>query len=309
MDQVLVRPAGMIGPATRPQIPVGQDLGHSYILPTSRFSFSQFKLEKQCAACYEQRYVYGHPSVLRPVMAVGRAIHGALSAGRLALIAGRSVNVGELKDFAAEAFDAAYKGLRSDGTEPEDEPIRKLGKSDKDWGQVKDNAVRVAEATVPLVLTAEASHTVLAVEASVDFDGVFPFPFAGYVDRWLDDASWATAGHVGDDKVVAKDEPPDDWVAWQVTTYTLPWRLSGERMEGGVNQHIKTKTPAVHLWTEKGYTFEPTIEQCTAVYEMILASARRISAGRFEPGPHPWGCDTEHARYPRFGIVVPEVAA
>lgn len=277
-------------------------------LPKGVFSFSQFRLEKSCAACYEQRYVLRKPMVLGSALITGSAIHASLAVGRRALKAGQDVSAQMVSDAASDGFDGAVKGLTRSGDEPAEPPTLKLNKSDKDWGTVKDKAIATAKFTVMEVLRAESKHQVVAVEAEVAMAGVFPFPFAAYADRMLDDEAWESFGHIGDDKSVGKDELPDVWTAWQCTTYSLPWWLAGEPVEVGVNQHGKTVTPFVHLWTEPGYSFRASDDQHRAVYDMIVRSAERISAGRFEPGPHPFGCDYDHPRYPRFGIVVPEVA-
>lgn len=296
----------IIGPSSA--IPQPMPRRRDIQLPKGSFSFSQFRLEKQCGACYEQRYVERAPMVLKPPLVIGSAIHEGLAHGRRALRANQRVPVGELMEAVAEAFDHSLEGRTRQGEMPAQPPELKLGKSDKSWGDVKDQAIATARFTVQRVLEAEALHQVTAIEAEITMHGVFPFPFSAYADRMLDDESWDSFGHIGDDKSAGKDEPPDVWTAWQVTTYSLPFWLAGELVDVGVNQHIKTKVPNVHLWNEPGYSFRPTADQHRAVYDMIVRSAERVSAGRFEPGPHPYGCDYEHPRYPRFGIVVPEGA-
>lgn len=292
-----------------PNAPIPRPMEHrrDIVLPRGTFSFSQFRLEKSCAACYEARYVFGRPTVIKPALVTGSAIHSALSTGRRALRAKQSVGIDLVKDAAAQGFDDALKGLRRDGEPPVQEPVYELGR-ETSWGAVKDKAVKTAQFTVMEVLKAESKHKVVAVEAEVAMHGVFPFSFAAYIDRMLDDESWDVFGHIGDDKSVGKDEAPDVWTAWQCTTYSLPFWLAGEQVEVGVNQHGKTATPFVHLWSEPGYSFRPTKDEHLAVYNMIVRSAERISRGIFEPGPHPWGCDYEHPKYPRFGVVVPKVA-
>src|SRR5258708_2830299 len=183
-------------------------------LPKGTFSFSQFRLEKQCAACYEQRYVVGKPMVKGSALITGSAIHASLAVGRRALKAGQDLNVQLLADAANDGFDGAIKGLTRSGDEPAEPPVLKLNKSDKDWASVKDKAIATAKFTVMEVLRAESKHQMVAIEAEVAMHGVFPFPFAAYTDRMLDDEAWESFGHIGDDKSAGKDSPPHVWPAW-----------------------------------------------------------------------------------------------
>lgn len=296
----------LIGPEhALPEVELGD-----FHLPSGYFSFAQFRLEKTCGACYEARYVQRQPSPIGPPLVTGSAIHGALEVGRTALMAGLPVPpVAEIAEMAGEAFENAVKGLDRSGNEPANEPVLKLGARDRSWGEVKDKAISLATFTVPQVLAAEAAYRMLAVEAQIDMRGVFPFAFVAYADRMIDDPTWQTYGHIGDDKTSSDNKMPDQWVAWQLATYGLPWLIAGEPVGLGINKHVKTATPCLHLWTEPGYSFEPAPESSERLRQMVIASAARISSGHFEPTPQAWGCEYVHDRYPIFGIVVPELVA
>lgn len=279
-------------------------------LPRTHFSFSQFRSYRTCGACYEAEYVLKQPRVLKSALVTGSAVHRALDLGRTALLLGTEIPaLADLKDAAGDAFENSLKGIDRQGNKPDVPPVLKLGAYDKSWGQVKDKSVEFAAWSVPQVLAAEAEYGMLAVEAQVDMRGVFDFPFTAYADRLLNDPTWETFGHLGDDKTSGKDVPPDAWAAWQLSSYALPWWMAGEPIGLGINQHVKTATPKLHLWTEDGYSFRPTDAQMVNLLAMIRRAVERISAGIFEPGPSVFGCEYPHESYPAFGIVVPELVA
>lgn len=277
-------------------------------LPTRTFSFTQVRTYLTCGACYEARYVLGEPRVVTPALAVGSAVHEALNVTRRARSEGRAVAEQELLEAVGDAYEGALAGLGRDGEAPARPPILKLGSAYRDPGQAKDEAIALAKHAVPAVLAAEEGRRLLAVEAQVDFRGVFPFPFAAYADVMLDDPTWETFGTLKDAKTASKDIRPDEWAAWQLGTYALPWWLAKETIGLGIDQIVKTKVPVVHVWTEPGYSLRPTDDEMRRLHETIVGAADDISAGRFPPCPNPFGCDYPHP-LPRFRVVVSGLAA
>lgn len=277
-------------------------------LPTRTFSFTQARMYLTCGACYEARYVLNSPRVVSPALAIGSAVHEALSLSRLARMDGRAVDVSEMLEAVGEAFDGAIAGVDRNGDEPAQPPILKLGNSYGDVGQAKDEAILLAKHAVAPVLKAEEGYRLLAVEAQIDYRGVFPFPFAAYADVMLDDPSWLTFGTLKDAKTSARNVGPDEWAAWQLGTYGLPWWLAKEAIGLGVDQIVKTKAPTVHVWTEPGYSLQPTDDEMRRLYETIVGAARSITTGRFPACPNPFGCDYEHP-LPQFRVIVPGFAA
>ncbi len=295
----------LIGPAA-PLTPLAPD--PEFMLPTRTFSFTQARTYLTCGACYEARYVLGEPRIVTPALAIGSAVHEALSQSRRARMDGRDLASTEWLEAIGEAFDGAIAGVDRNGDTPAEPPSLKLGNSYGSAGQAKDEAITLARHAVPAVIAAEADYRLLAVEAQVDFRGVFPFPFAAYADVLLDDASWLTFGTIKDAKTASRDTRPDEWAAWQLGTYGLPWWLAREPIGLGVDQIVKTKAPVVHVWTEPGYSLQPTDAEMRRLYETITGAARDISAGRFPPCPNPFGCDYEHP-LPHFRVIVDGFAA
>lgn len=276
-------------------------------LPRNYLSFSQFRQYLTCAACYERQYIDGERGFVTPPLVYGSAAHKGLQHAREMVMAGQPWQLSDALDAARDGFEAALAGLDRAGEMPLTPPEPKLPASYDSWGKVKDDAVRTLKYALPLIIEAEERCGIRAVEASIDFSGVFNFPFVAYADVALSDPSLQRDLTVTDAKTASSDSLPDEWAAWQLAIYGLPWHHAGEQVGLGVNQIIKTKTPGVHLWTEPGYSIEPTPDQYAWLERQVEFVAEQISAGRFPASPSPYGCNHPHPG-PKFAVVLEAVA-
>lgn len=320
-----------------------------YSLPIPYFSWNQAFTVLMCPACYEGIYIEKRPHPKHISLFRGGLIAHGLGHGRTILrelarrgagpndrpfegMGGRRL-MGEVLEAGGEHFDAEIRGERVDEFDeplPPEPPDINWGSLHKTGtykngrakptslvvrrrllGQVKDTGLQMLRAAVARQLLREPWTAYEAVEAFVDFEGIFPFDFVGYLDvayrvRRLGGRRGEVLA-INDDKTTAKPpHKPEWWTACQVTAYGMPWQRSGQPWVGQVVQVAESGTkkagtagiPQVNV-----YRLVPTNDQVEAVRRQILSAAGVVSSGHFPPTPS-WLCKFDHG-LPGFSEVEP----